>query len=239
MSDASTMARSVPISEFIAQSETRVGWAKGNAKLLLGVNEIRLPQVRAAEGTLALSDNEMVLGYSEAQMMRKEKLFKNPGDVLKGFMGLPEVRVVGVLAQTRTALDMYHVLNARTLGLTQNTSEVDVVAAKGMPKYFYRLSEQSMPAAFRQQIPAGAYAPVEAGGRPALPLYVGAAEARMMVMERLFRAPGDVIENLFGNRVQIAGVLPPTYGPLDEMHYVGPELALPAAPAAALTGTGN
>jgi len=239
MGDASTMARSEPISTFIAQNQTRVGWAGGNAKLLLGANGIDVAQVRAAEGTLALGDNEMVLGYSEAQMMRKERLFSRPGDVLKGFMGLAEVRVVGVMAQTRTALDMYHVLNARTLALTKNTSEVDVVAAEGTPKFFYRLTDQSMPAAFRQQIPADAYAPVEAGGQTALPLYIGAAEARMMVMERLFRSPGDVIENLFGNRVVIAGVLKPTYGPLDEMHYAGVEFKLPVVSGAVLTRAGN
>jgi hypothetical protein len=163
-----------------------------------------------------------------------------------------------VLAQTRTMLDEYHLMNAATLAQTQNTSVVDVLSAKGAVKYFYPLSAETMPAVFRQQIPSDAYAPVVVGGEPALPLYIGAAEARMMVMERLFRSPGDVIENLFGNRVVIAGVLRPTYGPLDEMHYAGPELALvspaeagrsssPAeagrssspAPAGALTRAGN
>jgi hypothetical protein len=239
MSDTSTMARSVPISQFVASGQTRLGWAMTNAKLLLGVNEINVPELRAAEGTLTLGENEMVLGFSEAQMMRQEKLFQRVGDVLKGFMGLPEVRIVGVLAQTRTTLDMYHLMSPETLRRTINTTPLDAADGNGMIKLFYRLGEQSVPAPFAGPIAGDPISLVKVDGRPAVPLYLGAAEARMMVMERLFRQPGDVIEDLFGNRVVIAGVLKPTYGVLDELHLAGPALTLPATEAAAFSSATN
>jgi hypothetical protein len=49
----------------------------------------------------------LVVGSNEAKMMRKENLFKEPGDVIRGFFG-KDVVVVGVLKESGTALDMMH-----------------------------------------------------------------------------------------------------------------------------------
>lgn len=49
----------------------------------------------------------IVVGAKEASMMRKENLFKEPGDVIRGFFGV-NVVVVGVLNESGTALDMMH-----------------------------------------------------------------------------------------------------------------------------------
>jgi hypothetical protein len=51
----------------------------------------------------------LLIGATEAAMMREEKLFAFPGDTIEGFFGT-DVRVVGVLEETGTALDMMHVL---------------------------------------------------------------------------------------------------------------------------------
>ncbi len=49
----------------------------------------------------------LVIGSKEAEMMRRENLFKEPGDVIKGFFGT-NVVVVGVLNESGTALDMMY-----------------------------------------------------------------------------------------------------------------------------------
>jgi len=72
-------------------------------------------------------------------------------------------------------------------------------------------------------------APAEpASGAPNGRLYIGAAEAKMMIDERLFQSDGDVIKGLFGNDVIVAGVLPATGSPLDQMHFASADLKLPA-----------
>lgn len=49
----------------------------------------------------------LILGSNEATMMREEKLFRETGDVIRGFFGR-NIVVVGVLEQTNTSLDMMH-----------------------------------------------------------------------------------------------------------------------------------
>ena len=44
-------------------------------------------------------------------------------------------------------------------------------------------------------------------------MIIGADEAQMMQDEKLFQAEGDLIRNLFGNDVIVAGVLPKTNTP--------------------------
>jgi hypothetical protein len=51
----------------------------------------------------------LLIGASEAKMMRDEKLFQKTGDTIKGFFGR-DVIVVGIIRQTNTSLDMMHVI---------------------------------------------------------------------------------------------------------------------------------
>ena len=53
----------------------------------------------------------MIIGYDEALMMKKEKLFSKPGDQLKNFFGLESITIIGVLAPTKTMLDDVHIVN--------------------------------------------------------------------------------------------------------------------------------
>lgn len=50
----------------------------------------------------------VILGSSEADMMKSERLFKRPGDTIGGFFG-NDIVVVGVLEKTNTIVDMVHV----------------------------------------------------------------------------------------------------------------------------------
>jgi len=73
-------------------------------------------ELELAEGNLAdyktheivgVTYQPLLIGSSEAAMMREEKLFTAPGDEIKRFFGT-NVIVVGVLAPTNTSLDMLH-----------------------------------------------------------------------------------------------------------------------------------
>ncbi len=59
----------------------------------------------------------VIIGAAEAQMMREEKLFEKPGDLVRGFFG-KDIVIVGVLAPTNTALDMMHITPLREDELT-------------------------------------------------------------------------------------------------------------------------
>ncbi len=227
MADSGGMVQSPPIAQYIARNATRVSFAEGNAKLFLGVTDLGLPQLKAVEGTLSLGDNQVILGYEEARMMRRLGIFRQVGDVVEGLFGVPELRVVGVLGQTRTILDEYHLVNMNTLNRLDPQAEVKAAVAEGSVKLFYQLTDDNIPPALQGSLPGGDLTAGLAGGNPYTPIYIGVAEARMMVMEGLFRSPGDVIKDLFGNQVVVAGVLPPTNSPLDEMHFAGPDLKLP------------
>ena len=68
--------------------------------------------------------------------------------------------------------------------------------------------------------------PATLGGRPYVPVVIGADEAQMMQDEKLFQAEGDLIRNLFGNDMIVASVLPRTNTPLDMMHFVQADVPL-------------
>jgi hypothetical protein len=54
----------------------------------------------------------MIIGFTEAQMMKRERLIQKAGDSLKDFFGLSSVKIVGILAPTKTLLDEVHIMNA-------------------------------------------------------------------------------------------------------------------------------
>ncbi|TFH46791.1 MAG: HAD family hydrolase, partial [Lysobacterales bacterium] len=213
------------INTFIAASSMRVAFAGDEPKLFLAAS-IALPQITAREGTLTLQDDEMVLGATEAAMMRREGLFQNVGDVIGKFFGLPVMRIVGIMEPTGTLLDNYHLVNPATLDALTTQANIQAVLAEGNMKLFYGLTDENIPPAFQSQIAKGSYAAVTVAGKPYIPIYIGTSEANMMLAEKLFQAAGDLIKNLFGNNVIVAGILPVTNSPLDEMHFIGAEVRL-------------
>jgi hypothetical protein len=48
----------------------------------------------------------------------------------------------------------------------------------------------------------------------------------MMIEEKEFNKPGDIVENFSGNAVIIAGILPKTNSIMDQMHFVGPDFII-------------
>ena len=67
----------------------------------------------------------MIIGFSEAQMMKRERLIQKAGDSLKDFFGLPSVKIIGILPLTNTLLDDVHLINSTGfsgLAITQTIS---------------------------------------------------------------------------------------------------------------------
>ena len=54
----------------------------------------------------------MIIGSKEAKMMREEKLFEKPGDIINNFFG-KKVILVGIISETNSSLDMVHITPLR------------------------------------------------------------------------------------------------------------------------------
>ncbi|MFZ2310980.1 MAG: hypothetical protein WAW11_05565, partial [Patescibacteria group bacterium] len=198
--------------------QTKINFAEGNPKLILGADS--LPgMIQVQEGTSTLGDNEMIIGYDEAMMMKEEKLINNIGDSLKDFFGLPSVKIVGILKPTGTIIDSYHFVNNNTLAKMTNVAVVKHVAEKEIVKSFYFVTDTNKPEKLKNNIQG--FGNVSLGDKTYLPVYIGSTEAKMMIENKLISKVGDTIDNFFGNNVIVVGVLPETKTTLDMMHFVG------------------
>jgi hypothetical protein len=80
-----------------------------NSKLKFNLSEGSLSDYSVIHKIAGEKYYPLILGYSEAKMMRQEKLFSRPGDMIKGFFGI-NVTIVGVAQRTNTSLDMAHII---------------------------------------------------------------------------------------------------------------------------------
>lgn len=207
------------INTFIAGGQTKINFAEGAPKLFLSADS--LPgMLTASEGVLTLADDEIIIGYDEAMMMKEEKLIKGPGDSLKNFFGLPSVKIVGIVEPTGTVLDEYHFVNQTTWAKMTNVANVKHVAEKEIIKSFYFVTATNTPGKLKSDIRG--FEQINLGTKKYLPVYIGSDEAKMMMEAKLISKVGDSIENLFGNNVIVAGILPETKTSLDDFHFVGP-----------------
>ena len=110
------------IGTFLTKNPTKINFASNGPKLFLGTDIFAGLQLK--EGNFPAGENEMIVGAKEAQMMREEKLFQNPGDTLKNFFGIPEMKIVGVLDKTETVLDQYHIMTLATFKKMESKAEV-------------------------------------------------------------------------------------------------------------------
>jgi Cu+-exporting ATPase len=211
------------LNSFIANNETKIDFAEGNPKLFLGVDNIPA-SLKASEGTLVIGNDEMVIGYEEGTMMKKEKLIKGPGDSLTNFFGLTSVKIVGILEPTGTLIDSYHFVNKDTLGRMTNYAKIKIIAEETGAEIFYAADKNSMPDKIKNNI--SNYDIILIGDKSYFPVYIGFSDAAMMIEEKEFNKPGDIVENFSGNAVIIAGILPKTNSIMDQMHFVGPDFII-------------
>ena len=205
------------INDTIASSENVVAFTENETpKLFASVSS--LPgSFQVESGTSELTGQSVVIGSSEAKMMKEEGLFKNVGDVLPDLFGAKNVTVRGILKPTGTLADSYHFLSPNAFKDIENAARLQVVdETNGTTKMFYFI-EGLVPEKLKDDIKSTA--PATIGDTTYYPVYVGYAEAKMMRENKLFANDGDTIKDFFGNNV-IVYTLPETKTELDNMHFV-------------------
>ncbi|MEI8230196.1 MAG: heavy metal translocating P-type ATPase [Candidatus Peregrinibacteria bacterium] len=210
----------------LRESRAIVFYEDGNPEFLVGTNSIA-PYFDTAEGTTKLKTNETLLGYGEGRDMRKEKEFVKFGDTLEDFVGLKNVQVVGALRVTSTVLDMAHITNRQTIASIDGAELKTVAEEKTLKLFLVINSPEAVPPAFKDILTTAAMQARQIDGQTTLPVYVGFDEAKMMLAAGVFKNVGDIIPDLFGNRVIIAGILPKTGTMLDMLHYVPEGMRVP------------
>jgi hypothetical protein len=162
----------------------------------------------------------MIIGFTEAQMMKEEGLIKQAGDSLTDFFGLPSIQIIGILAPTATLLDETHLVNVAGFEEMQIQTSLLVKATPlDELKLFYLYNEESLPLKLQNLI--NLQKPkYEIENAEYVAIYVGYDEAQMMKKEKLFAKQYDTISDLFGNDVIIAGLPKKTYTLLDMLHFV-------------------
>jgi Cu+-exporting ATPase len=207
------------IGSLFAAGKTKINFSEGNPKLFLEVASIDAKLLKAKEGTLILGKNEMIVGYEEGMMMKKEKLIQKPGDSLKNFFGIPVMKVVGILEPTGTIIDKYHLVSTETLQDLTNEGSLKTVTEDDGVGLFYTISS-AIPEKYTGKITLNSLKPLVLGQNQYIPMYFGYEEAGMMMKKGEFKKAGDILKEL-DKDVIVAGVLPKTGTALDDMHFVG------------------
>jgi len=204
------------IAEMVSSGQSKINFTvDGSPKLFLKARGI--DGIKVKEGSSGLNDNEMIVGYEEAMVMEEEKIFENINDSIDGFFGLSSVRVTGILERTGTILDYYHIVNSNTFSQLRSEAEMKAIKMGPEIKLIYE-ANGSVPLKFVGKIDSlGA---INIGGNRYQEIYLGAEEADALIKMKIFKTAGDRIEDLFGNRVIVLGVLPKTDTVLDRFYFV-------------------
>jgi hypothetical protein len=207
---------------FYTAAEYKAGVAPdGNLKVFALASNNALAKLRASEGNPVPEEGSMVVGASEAAMMRGESLFSKPGDTLSGFFGI-NTKIEGVLAKTSQPLDMFHFLSKQQFDKINGSRQIFALAEDDGPGMFLIYNENSPPP-LKFNIAEGSMANFKAReiyGKRLCPIALGADEAAAMRAEKLFSKPGDQISSFFGNDMVVAAILEKTNTPLDMFHIV-------------------
>ena len=207
---------------FYTSLQYKAGFAPdGNLKVFALASNNALAKLTASEGNSIPEENSMVIGASEAAMMRGESLFSKPGDELRGFFGI-NTKIGGILGKTGEPLDMFHFLSKSQFDGINGSNSIFVLAEDDGPGLFFVYNENSPPP-LKLKIAEGSIGNFKArviDGKRLCPIALGADEASAMRSEKKFAKMGDRINALFGNDVVVAAVLEKTNTPLDMMHIV-------------------
>ncbi|MBI2411400.1 MAG: copper-translocating P-type ATPase [Candidatus Kerfeldbacteria bacterium] len=213
------------VTNFISSGKTKIAYIDDEVKLFLGVNQFD-PAVGSVEGNASIDANAMIVGATEASIMKQKQLLQKPGDSTANFFGIPTITINGILNPTGSILDDYHILTIPTFDQIQGNPVLTVRVGDEL-KLFYPIKGNSIPAVYKDIIIGKeSFSTVAIGGKNYQSMYIGSQEAEIMRKENLFQKEGDRMDNFFGNNVIIAGVLPQTGTVLDQMHLVGSEFRI-------------
>ncbi|MFA6097300.1 MAG: heavy metal translocating P-type ATPase [Candidatus Paceibacterota bacterium] len=210
------------ITDMVSSGQSKINFTvDGSPKLFLKAGDI--DGIKIKEGSSGLNDNDMIVGYAEATMMQEEKIFRNINDSINDFFGLSSVRVTGILEPTGTILDYYHVVNSNTFSRLRSDADMKAIRMGPEIKLIYE-TDGNVPLKFVGKIDSlGA---INIGGSQYQEIYLGAEEADALIKMKAFKTAGDRIEDLFGNRVIVLGVLPKTDTVLDRFYFVSEDFRI-------------
>ncbi len=195
---------------------------EGQLKVFVLAKNNELAKYKSIEGDSIPESDTIIIGNSEAGMMKEEKLFSKTGDEIKDLFGV-DVKIGGILEKTNGPMDDFHFVSEKTFSsIRGDYNKIFVkINDEGTPKLFYNypLRDNS---SLKFKLAEGKLEDYDAihtiAGEKYYPILIGANEAKMMKEEKLFSKPGDMIKGLFGKNVIVIGVLEPTNTSLDMMH---------------------
>lgn len=199
---------------FLLSNPIRLGFADVNTPKLFIQTSVDTVDLPMNAGVAKLGENEMIVGAREAEMMIKENLISEAGGILNNFFGVSQMKVVGILRPTGTAIDDMHIISTGTN--VNSVAQIGVAQLKDELKFFYG---GNIPIVYANSMSKESFNPITLGVTKYTPLFIGSAEAALMKKENLFQNEGDIIRNFFGKDVIVAGVLPETKTFLDNLHY--------------------
>jgi len=210
------------INQFIIHTPNKIWFTPtGIPKLFLGTDTIT-DEFPIIEGTGAMGSDwaEMILGYTEAQMMKRERLISKVGDSLSDFFGLWTVKIVGILWPTNTLLDESHIMNTRWfkyLAVNNNTVTMVETPFDG-EDMFYSYDQDNIPVQFKNIINPKKLT-YNIDGKEYIAIYLWYDAAIEMRDGKEFSKVFDTIEENGKNYI-IAWLPKKTYTLLDMMHFV-------------------
>jgi len=196
---------------------------EGSIKLFALPKTGEARKLSTTEGAPVPSDDKIVIGSAEAQMMIEEKLFTSVGDRIEGFFGI-NIVVGGILSPTNGSIDMMHLINKEQYAAIEGEENRVFIkkTAEGMPKLFYykAIGEETSLNITLAEGDITQYTTTTLNGKTYQPVIIGSSEASMMREEKLFTTVGDRIDGFFGNDIIIIGIIKETGTPLDMMHII-------------------
>ncbi|MFA5933181.1 MAG: heavy metal translocating P-type ATPase [Microgenomates group bacterium] len=125
-SNMSNPANTVEKTKVVAAKQVKAEPVSNTPKLFAEISTLDSKLLKIKDGSLSLNNNEMILGYEEATLMQKEKLFQKTGDIINNFFGISQMKVVGILEPTGTIVDKYHIVNLETFENLSSKGNVKV-----------------------------------------------------------------------------------------------------------------
>ena len=209
------------INQFIINTPNKIWFTPtGIPKLFLGSDTITNEfTISEWTGIMNSTGAEMILGYTEAQMMKRERLFTKVGDSLSGFFGLWTVKIVGIVWPTNTLLDEAHIINIKWFSwLTIHDSLVMKETPFDGEDLFYLYDKNNIPLKLKNIINPKKLT-YNLDGKEYTAIYLGYDAAQEMREGKEFTKIYDTIEEN-GKEYIVAWLPKKTYTLLDMMHFV-------------------
>ena len=210
------------IVEYLVKAENKIWFTPtGIPKVFLKSNTLLsgLVLVEGSWFTKWTSEPEMIIGFSEAQMMKRERLIQKAGDSLKDFFGLPSVKIIGILPLTNTLLDDVHLINSTWFSWLDITQSISITGSvfDGLD-IFYAFDAKSIPLKLENTINPKAFT-YTVDGKTDWVIYLWYDVAQEMQNTKEFSKKFDVIQE-WGKAFVIAWLPKKTYTLLDMMHFI-------------------